>query len=339
MLIKGEVIPKTEHTVEITNKTDAACYSEGYSGDKVCTVCFQTVEMGQRLPKTDHVEEVIGRVESTCSTEGFTGNKICKNCGLDMGTGEVIPMKPHTVSVVGKKDSTCSAEGFTGNTICNVCGLHTELGEIIPRKAHTEKATTEKATLKKNGSIIKRCTVCGEQISRKTIYKVKTVKLEKDSFVYNGKKPSLEITVKDSKGKKLKKNTDYKLKISSGKSVGKYKVTVTFKGNYSGEKTLDFEILPKGTSLSKLTASKKGFTAKWKKQTAQTTGYEIQLSTSKKFTKKTTKTLTAKSKATSKKVSGLKSKKTYYVRIRTYKTIKGEKLYSAWSGIKSVKTK
>ena len=31
--------------------------------------------------------------------------------------------------------------------------------------------------------------------------------------------------------------------------------------------------------------------------------------------------------------------KNYYVRIRTYKTVKGKKIYSNWSSAKSVKTK
>ena len=340
ILEKGKVIPRTEHTVEITGKNDPTCHSEGYSGDKTCTVCSQTVEKGHSIPKIDHVAAVSGRIESTCSTEGYTGNKVCNNCGVMLEEGGVMPMKPHNVSIVRKKASTCSAEGFTGDTVCTVCGEHTELGEIIPKKAHTEKTTTAKATLKKNGSIIKSCTVCGQQISKTTLYRVKTVKLEKAMFVYNGKNPAVSVTVKDSKGKKLKKNTDYKVKLASlGKKVGTYKVTVTFTGNYTGEKVLSFEVVPKGTSISKLTSSKKGFTVKWKKQTKETTGYEIQYSTSRKFTKKTTKTLTAKSKSTSKKVQKLKAKKTYYVRIRTYKTVKGKKLYSAWSSVKSVKTK
>lgn len=66
-------------------------------------------------------------------------------------------------------------------------------------------------------------------------------------------------------------------------------------------------------------------------------GYQIKLSTSKKFTKKTTKTVKVKySKSTVKK---LKSKKKYYVKVRAYKTQNGKSVYSAWSKIKTVKTK
>lgn len=70
----------------------------------------------------------------------------------------------------------------------------------------------------------------------------------------------------------------------------------------------------------------------------QTTGYQLQYSTSSKF--KGVKTVTvSKNKTTSKKISKLKAKKKYYVRIRTYKTVDGKKYYSAWSSVKSIKCK
>ena len=74
----------------------------------------------------------------------------------------------------------------------------------------------------------------------------------------------------------------------------------------------------------------------------QTTGYEIQYSTNKKFMKKTSKTATVKSNKTiSKKFSRKKAGKRYYVRIRTYKTVrvdgKMKKFYSGWSKVKTVK--
>lgn len=91
----------------------------------------------------------------------------------------------------------------------------------------------------------------------------------------------------------------------------------------------------KKPAISKLTKGKKQIKVSWKKVSG-VTGYQIQYSTSKKFTKKTTKTVKVKGyKKTSATVKKLKSKKTYYVRIRTYKG----KSYSSWSKVKSVKTK
>ena len=65
-------------------------------------------------------------------------------------------------------------------------------------------------------------------------------------------------------------------------------------------------------------------------------GYQIKYSTSKKFTKKTTKTI--KVKGTTKTIQKLK-KKTYYVKVRAYKKIKGTTYYSKWSTVKKVKVR
>jgi hypothetical protein len=96
----------------------------------------------------------------------------------------------------------------------------------------------------------------------------------------------------------------------------------------------------KSTSISKAKAGKKSFTLTWKKQTAKgIKGYEIQYSTDKKF-KKDVKTVTIKkAKTTSKTIKKLKSKKKYYVRIRTYKKSGKNMVYSTWSKTKSVKVK
>ena len=116
-------------------------------------------------------------------------------------------------------------------------------------------------------------------------------------------------------------------------------MTVRRKGNYSGSKAVSFRINPRGPSLTRLSAASGAFTAVWKKQTAQTTGYQIQYSTSPSF-KSGNKTVTVKGTASvSKKIAKLGAGKNYYVRIRTYRTVGKKNYYSAWSGKKSVKTK
>ena len=149
--------------------------------------------------------------------------------------------------------------------------------------------------------------------------------------------------VKDRTGRALKGGVDYNVSYPKGmKNVGKYTVKVTFKENYSGSKSLTYTINPKGTGVSKVTAAKKGFKVTWKKQATQTTGYQVQYSTSSKFKKAKTVTI-SKNKTTSKSVGKLSAKKKYYVRVRTYKTVKvngkNVKLYSGWSKAKSVTTK
>lgn len=164
--------------------------------------------------------------------------------------------------------------------------------------------------------------------------------LSKTAFTYNGKvqKP----VIKTIGGKKLAEGKDYTLKWSdaSSKKVGPYTLTITGKGNYTGIVKSSYNINPKGTKLTKLKKEGKALRVRWKKQagkmsSSRITGYQLQLATNKKFTKNK-KSLTVKGyKKVSKKVTGLKGGKKYYVRIRTYKTIKGKRYYSPWSKIKT----
>lgn len=99
------------------------------------------------------------------------------------------------------------------------------------------------------------------------------------------------------------------------------------------------KVQAEGSTETGLTTGRKGFTARWKKPQEQITGYELQYSTSRKF--KGAKTI--KAKTTSKKITKLKARKKYYVRIRTYKNVKVNgkftKLCSGWSKAKKVTTK
>jgi len=95
---------------------------------------------------------------------------------------------------------------------------------------------------------------------------------------------------------------------------------------------------PKSAKIKKVKAAKKAIAVEWKKVSG-VKGYQIQVATDKKF-KKNKKTVTVKKQKTTKvTVKKLKAKKKYYVRIRTYKTVKGKKIYSSWSKVKTVKTK
>ncbi len=137
--------------------------------------------------------------------------------------------------------------------------------------------------------------------------------------------------------KKLKPGKKYSFKVRgyTKKSGEKY---------YGEWKTIEASTLPKSTTLSSVKSEKKkALTVKWKKQSAAT-GYQVQYSTNSKFKKSATKTVTVKkNKQTSSKISKLKSGKKYYVKVRTYKTLKingkSTKVYSAWSSVKSAKVK
>ena len=169
------------------------------------------------------------------------------------------------------------------------------------------------------------------------------VAVSAEHLIYTGKAQRPKVTVLDTKGNVIS-SVNYRLSYQNNVKVGIATVIVDFNGSYSGKLEKSFEIIPKGTRISRLTARSRGFLVKWKKQRIQTTGYEVQYSTSRKFTKKTTKYVTVKgNKKVSRKITGRKPGKKYYVRVRTYKSVRvdgrAKKVYSGWSKVRSVKVK
>ncbi|MFQ9514535.1 MAG: hypothetical protein ACLRZ9_01780 [Eubacterium sp.] len=108
---------------------------------------------------------------------------------------------------------------------------------------HNYCSVITKATIKKNGKKEQVCNVCGHLYSKTTIYHPKVIKLSKKSFKYNGKKHVPKVIIKDMYGRKIS-SSNYKLvyKNKKSKKVGKYYITVKFKGKYSGSKKLKYTI-------------------------------------------------------------------------------------------------
>ena len=328
-------------SVEITDKTSVKIPAPGH-----------TAGTEWKSDDTNHWHEC-----SRChdkkdeAAHDYGSDNVCDTCGYY----KTVP-HTHNLTLVAAKAATCTEGGKEAYYKCEGCGKFYEdvLGtkEItdlaswgnIAKIAHTTKQTVTKATPTANGKIVNYCSVCKKTLSTTVIPKASSIKLKATSLTYNGKVRTPKVIVKDRTGKTLVKNTDYTVSYAKGrKYVGKYAVKITFKGKYSGTKTLYFTIKPKATSISSLKAGSKKFTVKWKKQATQTTGYQVQVATNKKF-KKNKKTVTIKKQKTTKTtVKKLKAKKKYYVRVRTYKTVKingkSIRIYSGWSKAKTVTTK
>ncbi len=165
---------------------------------------------------------------------------------------------------------------------------------------------------------------------------VGVIKLAATQYSYTGKAITPKVVVKSASGKTLKKNVDYKVKYQSGrKNVGVYRVRVTMLGKYKGTKLLYFTVKPANTSVKKLTPASGAIKVAVNKKTKQVSGYEIQYATKKSFSNAEA----VKTSSATKTVKNLKSKKTYYVRARTYKKVGSVTYYSDWSSIKKAKTK
>lgn len=249
----------------------------------------------------------------------------------------------HQYQETAFRNATCAVGGYK-TSVCKFCGDMKTVN--MPALPHEYKPTImKKASFRKDGIVREVCSICKHEGKKTIIPAVWSVKLSKTQFIWNGQslKPSVAVTSKD--GKSLNAGVDYTLEPSSGKStVGVHPLKVKFQGAYAGTLQKKFKITPKATSLGKITKKSKSFALTWKKQDKEATGYQIQYSTSKNFTKKATKSVWVKNKKTTKKTIGkLKGNKQYYLRIRTYKKVKvngsAQNLYSKWSKTVKAKTK
>lgn len=173
------------------------------------------------------------------------------------------------------------------------------------------------------------------KIIKKTERFVSNVKLNRTSYTCTGKtiRPSVTVTVN---GKKIGASA-YKLYYKNNKNSGIGTVQVRGIGKYSRiNKTLTFKILPPKTLLTGLKKANRSFTASWKKN-IQATGYQIQYAADSRFIKERKTVTVGKQSAIRYKISGLKNKKTYYVRIRSYKRVGKKVLYSSWSTVKKIR--
>lgn len=347
VISEGEVIAAKGHgDTQVQGKISATCTAAGYTGDIYCLDCNELISEGKIIAAKGHGDtHVKDRVTATCTVTGYTGDTYCLDCDKSISAGKAIAAKGHGDTYIKNRvTATCTAAGYTGDNYCQDCDELVSKGKTVVLKEHTPKVSTTKATASKDGKVETKCTQCSKILSTTAIPRIKSVTLSASNYTYNGKVKKPTVTVKGSKGKTLKKGTDYEVTYPSGrKNPGKYTVTVKFKGNYSGTTKKTFTIKPKAASISKVTASKKGFKVSWKKQTTQVTGYQIQYSTNKKFAKNNKTATISKNSTTSKKIMKLTANKKYYVRIRTYKTVKisgkNTKIYSNWSSAKTVTAK
>ena len=206
-------------------------------------------------------------------------------------------------------EPTCVDEGKK-TRVCNTCTKQEE-AVISPTGKHTYSKQVVLPTYDAQGYTIYTCEVCGYNYIGGF-----TAKLERPA-----EKPTVKPTEKPTAA--LTTST-----ITPNPSPTPNSATTAPK----------IVAKSKSTSIKKVKAAKKAISVIWKK-VGGVKGYQVQVATDKKF-KKNKKTVTVKKQKTTKTtVKKLKAKKKYYVRVRTYKIVNGKKVYSAWSKVKSVKTK
>ena len=351
------------------------CTSEG-TKTKTCTKCNATVT--EKLPAKGHTAVTDKGYPATCTTAGKTDGSHCSVCNTVIKVQTVINATGHKSSGwIVDKAASIGVKG-SKHKECTVCKKVLETAEIpalsrisiskasvtlsTSTYAYDGKAKKPGVTVKLNGKTLKNGTDYTVSYSNNTKVGTATVKITgkgnytgsvsktysiKNNFkkatvssistkAFTGKNITQSITVKYN-GKTLKKGTDYTVSYSNNKSIGTATVKITGKGSYTGTITKTFKINPAKQEIQKLTAKSKAFFVDWA-QKGSATGYEIQYATNSKFTSAKKVTIT-NNKTDTKTISKLSGKKKYYVRVRSYTTVKGTKYYGAWSASKSVTTK
>ena len=331
---KLKSITISEKVTSIENYAFDGCDSltiYGYSGSTAERYAFDNGFMFVALTHTHSYTTTVEK-EATCTKDGV--RKFTCSCG-DSYT-ESIPALAHTSVTDKAVAATCTKTGLTEGSHCSACGKVLVAQKTTKALAHKLKTTTTKATSSKDGKSVTSCTACGKAVKTAIIYKASSVKLSKTAYTYNGKAQKPTVTVKNSKGEKLKEGKDYTVKYQSGrKKPGKYTVTITFKGDYSGTKTLSFTIAPKAPTLKAKAGAKKA-TLSWNKQTGAT-GYNVYMATKKNGKYK--KIGTVKNGKLTYTKSGLTKGKTYYFKVAAYTVSGGKTISGAYSSVKSAKVK
>lgn len=277
-----------------------------------------------------HIFRELYIVKPTCTENGYT--VFGCDCG-EFYEGAPVDSLGHIFSeeVVCYKKPTCIERGEKGR-FCERCFAKTNV-VYLDKTAHTPETVKVKATTERNGEIKEECTVCKKIFSSKTVSKIASVKTEKKIYTYDGKVKKPSVTVKDIKGKTLTVNRDYFLKYQKGsKKTGMYSITVTFCGDYEGEKTLYFKIRPAAVKGISATPSVSSVYLSWNGAKGAD-GYEIYLKNKKtlKLLKDTKKQYSTLSRIDGKK---LKSGTDYIFVIKGYKEEENSKIYSSAKTVK-----
>ncbi len=306
----NETISPLGHTYDNGVVIKTANCSENGIKKYTCIICGNI--KNETILSTSHNYVRINRVAPTCTEMGYE-NYECAFCG-DKYTSEYISPTGHDYSHYSIiKYATCTTTGIKTIT-CSICG-----------ETKTETISAVGHSFGYNSSA---CSVCGAVNPNYVAPQPsKPTKPTNPTIPTQPAQPTTPTAPVSNAPVQPAVTTPTEQAPSGAKKVN---------GEWVAKKQ-------KNAKIRKLTKAKKSFKATWKKVSG-VTGYQVQYSTTKKFTKKTTKSVTIKkNKTTSKTVKKLKAKKKYYIRIRTYKNVKlnGKtvKVYSTWSKAKTVKTK
>ena len=339
---KGSKTNPKNHSYVLTT-VSATCVSEGYDL-YTCSNCGDSYKTNIVAANNKHTVVVDKAVPATCTTDGYTAGTHCSVCNKVISAQKVIKATGHKPTKIAAVPATCSSTGLTEGSVCSVCKTVLVEQKVVPALDHKwdNGTVTVKPTCTKEGKKVYHCVNCNETM-------IESIGKANHSFGNN--LPNCSVCgAANPNYVAPTKPTEHTTKPAAPSQPPQTPIQPSVIPNAPATTTpvpvptqaptraVVKASKPKKTKIKKVKVTKKALAVTWNKVSG-VKGYQVQVATDKKF-KKNKKTVTIKKQKTTKTtVKKLKAKKKYYIRVRTYKTVKGKKVYSSWSSAKSVKTK
>ena len=319
------------------SNNDATCMADG-TKTATCAYCGAKTTTTDEGSKTAHrFTKYVSNGDATCESDETRTAQCDYGCGTrDTRVVSGTKLAHKFTGYISNNDATCSKDG-TATAECDYgCGRTKTIVDEGTRKPHTSSgvwSVSEKATDKADGTLVDRCTECGQIAETQRIPQIDKVKLAYTICTYDGNAKKPGVSVYDVDGNTLDK-ASYTVSYKNNKASGAAVAVVTFKGDYAGSITASFVIKPKSVPVKAVANTAGGVKITWSKA-ASGTGYIVYRSVNGSSYRKY-KTINGLSTTSMVDSGARKSGAKYAYKICVYRAVNGHTYTSAAGSAKSM---